>query len=58
MSTIEATRTSKDPSTFTVLFEDIAPMLGLVFALVSIYCGQVFSIPQLASIKYRHSPYR
>lgn len=47
MSTMEAIRTSKDPSTFTVLFEDIAAMLGLVVALVGIYCGQVLGIPEL-----------
>ncbi len=40
-----AVRQSKDPTIFTVLFEDSAAMLGLVVALIGITVGQVFELP-------------
>lgn len=37
-----AVRRSKDPAVFTVLFEDSAAMLGLIFALAGVACSQYF----------------
>lgn len=47
---IEAVRRSKDPSVFTVLFEDTAALVGLVIALVGISCAQIFGIPELDGV--------
>jgi cation diffusion facilitator family transporter len=44
-STWQAIRTSKDPTTFTVLFEDSAAMLGLVAALAGIFLAHQFNNP-------------
>ena len=44
---IEAVRRSKDPSVFTVLFEDSAALIGLVIALVGVVCAQLFRMPEL-----------
>ncbi|MGH7874589.1 MAG: cation diffusion facilitator family transporter [Candidatus Binatia bacterium] len=44
-STWEAIRTSKGPTTFTVLFEDAAAMLGLIAAAVGIFLGHQFENP-------------
>ena len=44
-STWQAIRTSKDPTTFTVLFEDAAAMLGLIAAAVGIFLGHQFQNP-------------
>jgi len=46
----EAFRDSKDPSTFTVLFEDTAALIGLVIAFLGLAGAQVFSLPQLDGI--------
>ena len=40
-----AIHTTKDPTTFTVLFEDSAALLGLVVALVGVYLAHEFDNP-------------
>lgn len=50
MGYFEAFRRSKDPTTFTVLFEDSAALLGLLIALVGIACAQVFNLPVLDGV--------
>jgi cation diffusion facilitator family transporter len=40
-------RGSKDPTTFTILFEDTAALLGLVVALVGIFLGHQLNNPYL-----------
>jgi cation diffusion facilitator family transporter len=47
---IQAVRESKDPTTFTILFEDSAAMLGLVVAFLGILFGHALGIPQLDGI--------
>jgi cation diffusion facilitator family transporter len=44
---LQAFRTSKDPTTFTVLFEDTAALLGLVIAALGIGAAQVWNRPWL-----------
>ena len=44
MGYMEATRKSKDPALFTVLFEDTAAMVGIVVAFVGIYLGQIIGL--------------
>lgn len=44
---ITAIRDSKDPTVFTVLFEDTAAILGLIVAFIGIYGAQNFGIPWL-----------
>lgn len=46
----QAVHESKDPTIFTVLFEDTAAMLGLVAAFVGIALGQVLGIPELDGV--------
>jgi cation diffusion facilitator family transporter len=43
----EAFRNSKDPTTFTVLFEDTAALLGLLIAAVGIAASQIWNAPSL-----------
>jgi cation diffusion facilitator family transporter len=45
-----AVRRSKDPTVFTVLFEDSAAMLGLVAAFLGIGLGQAFDLPLLDGV--------
>lgn len=46
----EAFRTSKDPSVFTVLFEDTAAILGLLIALAGLLAAQLLDQPLLDGI--------
>lgn len=47
---VEAVRRSKDPSLFAILFEDTAAMLGLFAALIGLFIGDYFNIPQADGI--------
>ncbi len=47
---LTAIRRSKDPTVFTVLFEDSAAMAGLVIALAGIACAQAFDLPVLDGV--------
>jgi cation diffusion facilitator family transporter len=46
----DAFRQSKDPSTFTVLLEDSAALLGIGVALAGLICAQVLHMPQLDGV--------
>ncbi|MDQ3388106.1 MAG: cation diffusion facilitator family transporter [Gemmatimonadota bacterium] len=46
----QAVRASKDPTTFTILFEDTAAMLGLIVAFLGILFGQLTGNPYLDGI--------
>ncbi|MEK1890631.1 MAG: cation diffusion facilitator family transporter [Phyllobacterium sp.] len=47
---VEAVRESKDPSVFTVLFEDTAALLGLIIAFIAISAAQIFDMPELDGV--------
>lgn len=47
---LRAIRDSKDPTVFTVLFEDTAAMLGLITAFVGIYLAQTLNMPMLDGV--------
>lgn len=44
---LAAVRTSKDPTTFTVLFEDSAALVGLTIAFIGILTSQIYHMPEL-----------
>jgi cation diffusion facilitator family transporter len=44
---VKAIHETKDPSTFTVLLEDSAALLGLIFAFVGIFLGSQLELPYL-----------
>ncbi len=46
----DAVRLSKDPTTFTVLFEDSAALVGLVIAFVGIGAADQFDVPELDGV--------
>jgi cation diffusion facilitator family transporter len=46
----EAFRRSKDPTTFTVLFEDTAALMGLFIALLGIFLAHQFNMPVLDGV--------
>jgi divalent metal cation (Fe/Co/Zn/Cd) transporter len=47
---LEAVRRSKDPTVFTVLFEDSAALVGLVIALTGILLAQILEMPRLDGV--------
>ncbi len=49
-SFFEAVKDSKDPTIFTVLFEDTAAMLGLLVALIGIWVSVTFNLPIMDGI--------
>jgi cation diffusion facilitator family transporter len=50
LSWLRAVRQSKDPTVFTVLFEDTAAMLGLLVALIGLLLGQFLEMPILDGV--------
>ncbi len=47
---IEAVRLSKDPSVYTILFEDSAALLGLAFAFTGVLAADLLGIPELDGV--------
>ena len=50
LSWLRAVRQSKDPTVFTVLFEDTAAVLGLLVALIGLLLGQFLDMPVLDGV--------
>ena len=50
MGWIKAIRFSKDPTLFTVLFEDTAALLGLMVAMMGIFMSRALDMPMLDAI--------
>ncbi|WP_173911661.1 cation diffusion facilitator family transporter [Acinetobacter sp. Marseille-Q1618] len=50
MSYFEAFKRSKDPTTFTVLFEDSAALIGLFIALIGIFLAHQLNMPVIDGI--------
>ena len=49
-SFMQEVRDSKDPTVFTVLFEDTAAMLGLIVAMIGIYLAHALAMPALDGV--------
>src|SRR5262245_64075394 len=47
---LQAIHETKDPSSFTVLLEDSAALLGLVFAFLGIFLGRQLGLPYLDGV--------
>jgi cation diffusion facilitator family transporter len=47
---VQAIHETKDPSTFTVLLEDSAALLGLIFAFLGIFLGDQLNLPYLDGV--------
>jgi cation diffusion facilitator family transporter len=47
---LKAIHTSKDPTSFSVLLEDSAALLGLLFAFLGIFLGRQLGLPQLDGV--------
>lgn len=47
---MRAVRESKDPTVFTILFEDTAALAGLVIALIGVVASQVFDLPMIDGV--------
>jgi cation diffusion facilitator family transporter len=47
---LDAIKSSKDPTVFTVLFEDTAALLGLLIAAAGIATGQLFGLPVMDGV--------
>ncbi|MFD1712496.1 cation transporter [Ottowia sp. GY511] len=50
VDTLQAVRDSKDPTTFVVLFEDSAAMLGLMIALAGVAASHLLELPEADGI--------
>jgi cation diffusion facilitator family transporter len=50
MGYLEAFRRTKDPTTFTVLFEDTAALLGLAIAAAGVFASHAFNEPRLDGV--------